>query len=101
MTARQVIITPLAESDIATIVDFIAQDNPARAVTFAQELRAKCLLLAENPERFPVAERLPVDGVRKMVHRSYLIFYRVYPNHVSVARILHGATDHETRLGLP
>lgn len=41
-----------AEHDLETIGDYIARDNPARALSFLHELRAKCLGLAEMPERF-------------------------------------------------
>ncbi|MGD7268361.1 type II toxin-antitoxin system RelE/ParE family toxin, partial [Ralstonia pseudosolanacearum] len=35
-------ITPLAEQDLESIADYIAQDNPARAVTFVRDLREQC-----------------------------------------------------------
>lgn len=47
--------TRSAETDLADIADWIARDNPARAITFIRELRAKCMSLADRPERFPVA----------------------------------------------
>ena len=37
-----VLFTPLAETDIEEIGDYIALDNPARALTFIQEIRAQC-----------------------------------------------------------
>ncbi len=33
-----VLFTPLAETDLEQIGDYIAQDNPARALTFMQEI---------------------------------------------------------------
>ena len=38
----RLLITPLAEQDLETIADYIANDNPARALSFVRELRA-CL----------------------------------------------------------
>ena len=35
-----VLFTPLADTDLEEIGDYIAQDNPARALTFIQEPRA-------------------------------------------------------------
>ncbi len=101
MTILPVIIAPRAQSDLADIGDFIAAENPARAETFVEELIGRCLSLSEQPERFPLVERLAGAGVRKMAHGSYLIFYRVYPNRVTVARIPHGATDYEARFLAP
>jgi len=44
---------PAAEEDLESIADYIAEDNPSRAVTFVQELREKCQLLAEMPKSAP------------------------------------------------
>lgn len=40
-------ISPLAEQDIEAIGDYIAQDNPVRAVSFTEELYQQCLLIAD------------------------------------------------------
>ncbi len=93
----RVIITPRALSDLEAIGDYIAAENPDRAVSFVGELRTRCLTLADNPDRFPLAERLAAKGVRKLSHGSYLIFYRVYPDRITVARILHAATDYAAK----
>lgn len=53
-----------AEYDLETIGDFIARDNPARALSFLRELRSKCLGL----ERFPLVPRYEASGVRRRVH---------------------------------
>lgn len=97
MRTLPVIITPLAQSDIEAISDYIAQDNPGKARAFARELIDKCLSLSENPARYPLAERLPGSRVRKATHGNYLIFYLVYPERVSIARVLHGASDYEAK----
>lgn len=34
--------TPLAEQDLEAIADYIAADNPTRALSFVRELRAQC-----------------------------------------------------------
>ncbi len=91
----RVIIAPRALADLEAIGDFVARENPRRAISFVGELRDRCLSLSENPERFPLAERLA--GVRKISHGSYLIFYSVYPDRVTIARILHAATDYYAR----
>jgi hypothetical protein len=36
------IFTEEAGKDLETIADYIALDNPARAVSFIQEIRARC-----------------------------------------------------------
>ena len=68
-----------AEYDLETIGDYTARDNPARALSFLQELRSKCLDLADMPERFPLVPRYEATGVRRRGHGDYLIFYRIEP----------------------
>jgi plasmid stabilization system protein ParE len=44
--ALNVVITEVAEADLERIGDWIAADNPERALTFVLELRDKCEALA-------------------------------------------------------
>ena len=83
-----------AERDLERIADHIARDNPARALGFLGELRAKCLDLADFPERFPLVPRYEKHGVRHRVHGNYLIFYRAQADEVTVLHVLHGAMDY-------
>ncbi len=87
-----------AEQDLERIADYIALDNPARAVSFLQELRSKCLALADMPERFPLVPRYEASGVRRRGHGNYLIFYRVEPEKVVIVHVLHGAQDYSAIL---
>lgn len=87
-----------AEQDLERIADYIALDNPARAVSFLQELRRKCLALADMPERFPLVPRYEASGVRRRGHGNYLIFYRVEPEKVVIVHVLHGAQDYSAIL---
>ena len=45
----QLLITPLAAFDLEEIGDYIAQDNPMRAVSFVTDLRAQCEKICLNP----------------------------------------------------
>lgn len=87
-----------AEYDLEVISDYIARDNPARALSFLQELRSKCLGLADMPERFPLVPRYEATGVRRRCHGDYLIFYRVEAEKVIILHILHGAQNYNTIL---
>lgn len=83
-----------AESDLEQIADYIAQDNPRRALSFIRELRSKCEDLVASPEGFALVPRYEHHGVRRRVHGNYLIFYRVETAKVVIVHILHGATDY-------
>jgi plasmid stabilization system protein ParE len=38
----RVLLSPAAERDLEAIGDYIAEDNPARALTFIGEIRRRC-----------------------------------------------------------
>lgn len=81
-----------AEIDIEDIGDFIARDNPARALTFVQELRVRCRKLADFPEAVPARTTLG-DDVRIAVFGRYLILYAMHRDILEVRRVVHGARD--------
>ncbi|TRC92613.1 type II toxin-antitoxin system RelE/ParE family toxin [Mesorhizobium sp. WSM4303] len=91
---KRLVFTDQAEADLEAIGDYIALDNPFRAVTFIQELRRDCVELRTMPERYPLFERHRSRGIRRRVHGNYLIFYRVG----EILHILHGAMDPWGRL---
>ena len=86
------LFSPLADYDLEEIGDFIAKDNPARALSFIRELREKCTRLA-----FPSAIGAPRpelgEGIRMLPHGRYLIFYREDNSSVRIERVMHGARD--------
>lgn len=87
-------ITASAEDDLERIGDYIAQDNPKRALSFVLELRDKCLALADTPCGFPLVPRYERFGIRRCVHGNYLIFYRADDDQVTVVHVVHGARDY-------
>lgn len=83
-----------AEHDLEVINDYIARDNPGRALRFLRELREKCAGLADFPERFALVHRYNGSGVRQRAYGNYLIFCRVEADKVIIIHILHGAQDY-------
>jgi plasmid stabilization system protein ParE len=83
-----------AENDLEQIADYIAQDDPRRAVSFVRELRSKCEALLDARNSFASVPRFEHHGIRRRVHGNYLIFYRVESEKVVIIHILHGATDY-------
>lgn len=90
----KVYLSAEAETDLERIGDYIAQDNPTRALSFVRELRTKCLGLADFPQRFALVPGYESHHIRHRVHGNYVIFYRLdTDDRVIVIHILHGATD--------
>ena len=91
-------LTAAAEADLEGISDYIARDNPTRALSFVRELARSCLDLADMPEAWPVVSRYEHHDIRRRVHGRYLIFYRISGEKITVLHILNGAMDIEGHL---
>jgi len=89
----QLVIKPLAEKDLEAIGDYIARDNPVRAITFVRELRDHCKRIANNPLGYRERHEL-APGLRSCAHGNYVIFFDVLPGVDEVVRVMHGARDH-------
>ena len=87
---KPVRFSPKVESDLEEIGDFIARDNPRRAVSFIDELIELCELIGRSPDAFQYLPSLGPD-IRRAVHGRYSIFYSVQPHEVRIERVLHGA----------
>jgi toxin ParE1/3/4 len=93
-----VVITAAAESDLESIADRIAQDSPARALSFIAELRRRCETLIDAPKGYALVPRYEALGIRRRPYRDYLIFYRVTGETIEILHVLHGARDYEAIL---
>lgn len=93
-----VVITAEAEADLENIGDFIAEDNPRRAVSFVNELIEACERLADIPRGYPLVPRYEASGIRRRVFGEYLIFYRVAAEQIDVLHVLNGARDYDAIL---
>ena len=93
-TARRLLLSPRAVTDLEEIADYIARDNPVRAASFVAELEAKCRAIVETPALYPARTDL-APGLRMAVHGRYLVLYRDLPdeNTVRVERVLHSARN--------
>ena len=83
-------LRPRAVEDLETIGDFIAADNPARAVSFIDEMLAVCRRIAERPRAYQRRDDL-APGLRQAVHGHYLILFTDGGDAVVIERVLHGA----------
>jgi toxin ParE1/3/4 len=87
-----VVFSQRANADLEAIGDWIARDNPGRAISFVAELRNACEALGANPRIYPL---LPGSRtLRKRTFAQYLILYRVRAE-VFIVSIWHGARDRQ------
>jgi toxin ParE1/3/4 len=93
-----VVITGEAEDDLQSIGNWIARENPARALTFLREIRRCCEALIDAPRGYVLVPRYEHLGIRRRVYRDYVIFYRIVGDRIEVLHVLHGARDYESIL---
>lgn len=94
----ELLFTREAERDLEEIGDYIATDNPARAVTFIREIRSQCERIARVPLSYRARPELGA-GIRTCPHKRYVIVFKPEKTRVLIVRVLHGARDIDSILG--
>ncbi len=92
-------ITEAAEQDLAEIVEYISNDNPAAALKLAENIEQSILQLEDFPliGVTPKNRRLTRKGYRILVVDSYLVFYVLVDDNdtVEIRRIISGKIDYK------
>jgi toxin ParE1/3/4 len=69
-------LSAFIEADLDAIAAWIAQDNPARAVTFLREIREAILRVGENPLHYQLRSEIDEHARIAMVG-NYVILFQV------------------------
>ena len=84
-----------ALADLDRILEFIAQDSRARAVSFLEKLKSRIELLTVFPALGVSCRSKGIDeDCRVMIFESYLIFYTASKESVFVLSIINAAEDY-------
>jgi toxin ParE1/3/4 len=70
----RIYFSPLAEDDLEAIADYIARDNPKRALSFVRELRLQCEKIAQNPMGYQLRTEIG-KHVRTSVYQRYVLYF--------------------------
>jgi toxin ParE1/3/4 len=86
---------PVAQDDLISILEFIANDNPRRAISFVNRLDERIAQLEHHPllGRTPRHPKLREYGYRVLVIEAYLVFYIVRGQTVEIHRAIHGSSN--------
>ena len=84
--------TPQAESDLEEVGDYIAHDNPRRAVSFIREIRQHCEKIGVGLRHYVVRPDLG-DMMRICAHGNYLILFEPFKDGALILRVLHAARN--------
>jgi toxin ParE1/3/4 len=80
------------ESDLKSIADYIAEDNPMRAVSFIREIRGKIRVVARQPLTYQLRPEIG-EGARLAVVGRYLLLFRVVNETVRIERVVYGGRE--------
>ena len=81
-----------AKRDLLQIYSYLAERNPQAADNLAEDIHAKLTTLAYFP--FIGRDRSSLAlGLRSLVVGSYLIFYTVEPDQITLVRVIDGRRD--------
>ena len=80
------------EPDLENISDYIAGDNPARAVRLIQEIRQKIRQIAEQPLLYQLRPEIGA-GARLTVVGRNIILFRVIGQTLRIERVVYGGRD--------
>ena len=92
----RLVFLPQAEMDLEAIGDYIARDNPQRAMSFVRELREQCRKITEAPKAYRPRPELG-KGLRSCAYGNYVVLFFEEPGLVRIVRVLHGAMDIEAQ----
>ena len=81
-----------AKEDLFEIWEFIADHDEVAADRYIDHLRDRASELLHFPELGRARDEIH-PGLRSLLARNHLIFYRLEDEEVQVLRILHGSMD--------
>lgn len=88
----RLLITPVAEADLAEIWAFIAEESPKAAASFIEQIEQKFAPLLEFPGMGAPRNQIAA-GLRAVPYKNYVIYYVHDDVAVTIVRVVHGARD--------
>lgn len=88
----RLVVLPAAKADLIEIGDFIAADNPPRALSFVAEIETRMLKILDMPGASLKRDELHPD-LRSVRHGRYAIYFVEAEDEVRVVRVLHTSRD--------
>lgn len=85
-------ISSFVGRDLDAIADYIAEDNPARAVAFIGKIRAEFDAVGQNPRVYRLRPELG-EGARIAIVGRYVILFRIVAPVVRIERVVYGGRD--------
>jgi toxin ParE1/3/4 len=84
----------LALIDLEQIGEWIAKDNPQRAIEYILEIEDHCRRLIDFPFTGETVGRYQKEEIRRKLHGDHIVLYTVHEDTIYVVRVIHGAQDY-------
>ena len=88
----RLLLSRRAKEDLLEIWEFIADHDEVAADRYIDHLRDRASELLDFPELGRVRDEIQ-PGVRSLLARNHLLFYKREGQEVQILRILHGSMD--------
>ena len=88
----RLILSRRAKEDLLEIWQFIADHDEIDPDRYIDHLKDRALELLHFPELGRARNEI-LSGLRSLLARNHLLFYRIEDKEVQVLRILHGSMD--------
>ena len=82
-----------AIDDLKAIQDYIAQGSEYYAIEFIQRMLQMVQKLAQFPELGRLVPEIQDPTARELVFQNYHILYRLKPDRIDIAAVVHGRRD--------
>jgi toxin ParE1/3/4 len=94
---RELVYTHAAKADLLAILEYIANESGdvAAGLHFTKQLRQQCSKLAHLPGTLGRARPELRPDIRSFAFKSYVIFFRYFPETFEVVNILESHRDIE------
>jgi toxin ParE1/3/4 len=89
----KVLWTDTALGHLTAIHDYIAQDAPLYARILVDRLTSRSKQIAQFPGSGRVVPEYEDEQVRELLEGTYRVIYEVYPDHIDVVAVIHGARE--------
>jgi len=96
----RLIISSEAKRDLVEIGLYIAQQSGSleRADNFLHSIHQTCEILATQLQMGQLRAEFSTGRYRSFSVSNYVIYFRPIKNGIKIARVLHGARDHDALL---
>ena len=101
MTPVKLVYTCKAEDDLDSILDYIAENSPANALSYIDRMRSAIENLIMSPYMGVSCKAKGIDrDCRILIFENYLIFYKIDEddNEITILRILYGSRKYQDLL---